>query len=125
MRLTLPMLRMHQAVTDQRGALIEVTVDFDSSIQSLNALEAAAYRIIGIATCEIEKGVDRFICHLTARKTSSRGEPLDADALKVKFLYLVTDENLRLRIADKTEGVRNVILALAFGSLAASQKDPP
>jgi His-Xaa-Ser system protein HxsD len=125
MLLTLPTPRMHQAVTDQRDALIEVTVDFDSGIQSLNALEAAAYRIIGTATCKIERGVDRFVCHLSARKTSSRGEQLDADSLKVKFLYLVTDENLRLRIAEKTEGVRNVILALAFGSLAASQKDPP
>ncbi len=36
---------------------------------------------------------------------------------------LVADENLRARVAEKTEGVRNVILALAFGSLAASQKD--
>jgi His-Xaa-Ser system protein HxsD len=116
---------MHQAVTDQRDALIEVTVDFDSGIQSLSALEAAAYRIIGTATCKIEQAGNRLVCHLTARKTSSRGEQLDADSLKVKFLYLVTDENLRLRIAEKTEGVRNVIVALAFGSLAASQKDPP
>jgi His-Xaa-Ser system protein HxsD len=125
MLLTLPTPRMHQAVTDQRDALIEVTVDFDSGIQSLSALEAAAYRIIGTATCKIEQAGNRLVCHLTARKTSSRGEQLDADSLKVKFLYLVTDENLRLRIAEKTEGVRNVIVALAFGSLAASQKDPP
>ena len=116
--------RMHQAVTNQRTALIEISVDFDSGIQSLSALEAAAYRIIGTATCKIEQVADRFICHLTAGRTSSRGEQLDADALKVKFLYLVTDENLRLRIAYKTEGVRNVILALAFGSLATSQKHP-
>ena len=121
----LPTPRMHQAVTDQRDALIEVTVDFDSSIQSLNALEAAAYRIIGTATCKIERTGDRLVCHLIGRRNSSRGERLDVDSLKVKFLYLVTDENLRLRIAEKTEGVRNVILALAFGSLAASQKDPP
>jgi His-Xaa-Ser system protein HxsD len=125
MLLTHPTPRMHQAVTDQRDALIEVTVDFDSGIQSLSALEAAAYRIIGTATCKIEQVADRLVCHLAARANSSRGEQLDADSLKVKFLYLVTDENLRLRIAEKTEGVRNVILALAFGSLATSQKDPP
>jgi His-Xaa-Ser system protein HxsD len=125
MLLTLPTPRMHQAVTDQRDALIEVTVDFDSGIQSLGALEAAAYRIIGTATCKIERAGDRLVCHLAGRRTLPRGEQLDADSLKTKFLYLVTDENLRTRIAEKTEGVRNVILALAFGSLAASQKDPP
>ena len=116
---------MHQAVTNQREQLIEVTVDFDTSIQSLSALEAAAYRIIGTATCQIDRVADRLVCHLAARSNLSRGEQLDAGALKEKFLYLVTDENLRIRIAEKTEGVRNVILALAFGSLAASQKDPP
>jgi His-Xaa-Ser system protein HxsD len=116
---------MHQAVTDRREASVEITVDFDSGTQSLSALEAAAYRLIGSATCRIERIVDRFVCHLSARSNLSRGEQLDADSLRVKFMYLVTDENLRLRIAEKTEGVRNVILALAFGSLAASQKDPP
>jgi His-Xaa-Ser system protein HxsD len=116
---------MHQAVTDPRDTLIEVTVDFDSSIQSLSALEAAAYRLIGTATCKIERIANRFFCHLSARSNLSRGEHLAADPLKTKFLDLVTDENLRLRIAEKTEGVRNVILALAFGSLAASQKDSP
>jgi His-Xaa-Ser system protein HxsD len=125
MLLMLPTPRMHQAVTDQREALIEVTVDFDSSIQSLSALEAAAYRIIGTATCKIERVADRLVCHVAARSNASRREQLDADSLKTKFLYLVTDENLRTRIAEKTEGVRNVILALAFGSLAVSQKDPP
>jgi His-Xaa-Ser system protein HxsD len=118
-------LLMHQAVTDRREASVEITVDFDSGTQSLSALEAAAYRLIGSATCRIERIVDRFVCHLSARSNLSRGEQLDADSLRVKFMYLVTDENLRLRIAEKTEGVRNVILALAFGSLAASQKDPP
>jgi len=39
------------------------------------------------------------------------------------YLNLVADENLRTRVAEKTEGVRSVILALAFGSLAATQKD--
>jgi His-Xaa-Ser system protein HxsD len=124
MHLMLPMLPMHQAATDQRGTLIDVSIDFNSGIQSLSALEAAAYRLIGTGTCKIEKVSDRFVCHLVARNKSPRGEQMDADFLKAKFLDLVTDENVRVRIAEKTEGVRNVILALAFGSLAASQKDP-
>jgi hypothetical protein len=47
----------------------------------------------------------------------------DTATLKTRFLDLVTDENLRERITARTDGVRNVILSLAFGSLANSQND--
>jgi len=43
-------------------------------------------------------------------------------ALREHFLDLVTDENLREKIAAETSGVRNVILALAFGALAGEQE---
>jgi His-Xaa-Ser system protein HxsD len=115
---------MPPAVTNQQPSLVEVAVDFDSSIQTLGALEAAAYRLIGTATCQIERVADRFFCHLTAGIHPPRREQLNAESLKVQFLNLVADENLRARVAEKTDGVRNVILALAFGSLAASQKEP-
>jgi His-Xaa-Ser system protein HxsD len=114
---------MRQAVTEQQPALIELAVDFDSSTQTLGALEAAAYRLIGTATCQIERVNDRFVCHLTAQ-THPKREPLKANSLKVQFLNLVADENLRARLAEKTDGVRNVILALAFGSLVAPQREP-
>ena len=115
---------MPPAVTNQQSSLIELAVDFESSIQTLGALEAAAYRIIGMATCKIERVNDRFVCHLTAQVHPHQREQLDPYFLKVQFLNLVADENLRARVAEKTEGVRNVILALAFGSLAAAQKEP-
>jgi His-Xaa-Ser system protein HxsD len=115
---------MRQAVTNQQPSLVELAVDFDSSIQTLGALEAAAYRLIGTATCQIERANDRFVCHLTARIDPLRRGQLNTESLKVQFLNLVADENLRARVAEKTDGVRNVILALAFGSLAASQKEP-
>jgi His-Xaa-Ser system protein HxsD len=102
---------------------IEVTVEFNSGIQALDALEAAAYRLVGTATCQIDKQDDRWTCRLTARANTSRRTMPDAESLRAQFLDLVTDENLRARIATKTEGVRNVILALAFGSLANSQGD--
>jgi His-Xaa-Ser system protein HxsD len=102
---------------------IEVTVEFDSSIQALDALEAAAYRLVGTATCQIAKQGDGWICRVTACSNTPHRTFPDAESLRVQFLDLVTDENLRARIATKTEGVRNVILALAFGSLANSQGD--
>jgi hypothetical protein len=39
------------------------------------------------------------------------------------FLDLVTDENLREKIAAETAGVRDVILALAFGALAVDREE--
>ena len=119
-----PMRPMPPAVTNQRPSLMELAVDFDSSTQTLGALEAAAYRLIGTATCKIERVNDRFVCHLTAQIHPPRTEQLNTDSLKVEFLNLVADENLRARVAEKTDGVRNVILALAFGSLADAQKEP-
>ncbi|WP_128957276.1 hypothetical protein [Bradyrhizobium zhanjiangense] len=102
---------------------IEVAVEFDSSIQSLSALDAATYRLIGTATCRIDKAGDRYVCRLISSVNPQKGAVLSPDELKERFLYLVADENLRARVAEKTEGVRNVILALAFGALAVDQND--
>jgi His-Xaa-Ser system protein HxsD len=114
---------MRQAAKDFALSPVEVAVDFDSSIQSLAALDAAAYRLIGTATCRIDQVGNRYVCHLAPTANPQKGAALSADDLKERFLNLVTDENLRTRVTEKTEGVRNVILALAFGSLAATQKD--
>src|ERR1700688_1350943 len=96
-------------------------VEFSTSVQSLEALQAAAYRLIGSATCTIDQVADRFICRLTPAKGPTKKELLDRETLRTHFIDLVTDENLREKVAAKTEGVRNVILSLAFGSLASSQ----
>jgi len=119
----LHMRPMLQAAKDFAPSPVEVAVDFDSSVQSLAALDAAAYRLIGTATCRIDRVGDRYVCRLAPTANPPKGAALSADDLKERFLNLVTDENLRTRVAEKTEGVRNVILALAFGSLAATQKD--
>jgi His-Xaa-Ser system protein HxsD len=114
---------MPQAAKIPAASPVEVAVDFDSNIQSLGALDAAAYRLIGTATCRIDRIGDRYVCRLASTSNPQRGAALSSDDLKERFLNLVTDENLRTRVAEKTEGVRNVILALAFGSLAATPKD--
>jgi His-Xaa-Ser system protein HxsD len=113
---------MLQVDTKRQVTGISVEVEFDASIQSLGALEAAAYRLIGTASCHIRQIDGRFVCRLAAQCGKSTNESLSdsADALKSHFLNLVTDENLRVRLAGKTEGIRNVILALAFGSLAGA-----
>jgi His-Xaa-Ser system protein HxsD len=100
-------------------ATSDLVVEFAAAVQSLGALQAAAYRLIGTATCQIDRTADRWVCKLTPIGGSRK----DSEALKIQFLDLVTDENLRERIAQRTDGVRNVILSLAFGSLASSSSD--
>ena len=114
---------MLQAAKQPGASPVGLDVDFDSSIQSLAALEAAAYRFIGTATCQIDRVADRYVCRLVLSMDAQKRDAPSPAALKERFLNLVADENLRARVAEKTEGVRNVILALAFGSLAATQKD--
>jgi His-Xaa-Ser system protein HxsD len=99
----------------------EVIVDFDASTHSLGALNAAAYRLIGTAACQIDLNGDRYVCRLTPTPSSQ----LDVDSLRSRYLELVTDENIRESLRSKTERVRNLILSLAFGSLAAQSQDTP
>ena len=103
--------------------LREISVEFDASTQSLAALNAAAYRLIGICTCQIEQSSGRYVCRLASSEGSDKSQGLDPDSLRVRFIDLVTDENLRERLAVKTEPVRNLILSLAFGSLAAQPEE--
>ena len=101
--------------------MTEIIVEFDRSAQGIGALREAAYRMIGDASCQIEtKGV-RHLCRLTPKGRPRSGAMGEA-ALREHFLDLVTDENLREKIAAETSGVRNVSLALAFGALAGEQE---
>jgi His-Xaa-Ser system protein HxsD len=97
----------------------ETAVDFDAATQSLTALKAAAYRLIGTAACQIDKTGSRYVCRL-----SSAGQ-MDPERLRVRFIELVSDENVREHLSTKTEPVRNLILALAFGSLASGSPEGP
>ena len=94
-----------------------VVVEFAAASQSLSALRAAAYRLIGQASARIETDGAVHRCHLEA---ASRGK-IDAAELRTRFLDLTTDENLREQIASSTESTRNIILALAFGALARAE----
>jgi His-Xaa-Ser system protein HxsD len=96
--------------------LVDVTVEFTPETQSLGALQEAAYRLIGQATCQIEQVGGRFHCRLH----SAKGDFPAAD-LQAKFLDLVTDENLREKLGRETGRTRDVIVALAFGALAADR----
>ena len=94
----------------------DVVVDFSASIQSLGALQEAAYRLIGQAACQIDEANGRYVCRLSPSRPNSQG-----DELRTYFLNLVTDENLRAKVSRDTDRLRDVIVALAFGSLAEEE----
>lgn len=91
-----------------------VQLEFDEALHSLVALSAAAYRMIGAASCQIEKVGPKYVCHLTPTTSGT-----DPNSVRLRFIDLVTDECLRERLAQKTEPLRNLILSLAFGALAS------
>jgi His-Xaa-Ser system protein HxsD len=91
----------------------DIVVDFSASIQSLGALQEAAYRLIGQATCQIDEAEGRYVCRLLPSQPQLQG-----GELRSHFLNLVTDENLREKVNKETDRLRDVIVALAFGSLA-------
>jgi His-Xaa-Ser system protein HxsD len=96
-----------------------ITVEFGEGVHTLDALNAAAYRLIDVASCQIDRSGNKFLCHLTPKE----GLKTDSKALRMRFLDYVTDESVRERLATKVEPVRNLILSLAFGALAASQSN--
>lgn len=100
--------------------MAEILVEFDRSTQSVGALREAAYRVLPDASCQIEAAGERYLCRLTPKRGLGS---TDGNGLRAHFLDLVTDENLREKVAAETSGVRDVILALAFGALAAQQED--
>ncbi len=63
------------------ASLVEVAVDFDSSLQSLSALDAAAYRLIGTATCQIDQEGGRYVCRLVSSADLKKGAVLSSGEL--------------------------------------------
>ncbi len=94
----------------------DIVVRFNPSMQSLGALQEAAYRLIGQAACHIDEADGRYVCQLTPSQPQLQG-----DDLRTHFLNLVTDENLREKVGRDTDRLRDVIVALAFGSLAGEE----
>jgi His-Xaa-Ser system protein HxsD len=97
----------------------EIVVEFDAGVHSLDALRAAAYRLMGVASCQIENNGQKFICQITPNPSRSTRQAPDADSIRLHFIDLVTDETLREQLAKRTEPMRNLILSLAFGSLVS------
>lgn len=72
------------------------------------AYKRAAYVFMKRANCSIRRSDDAVVCRI---------EPLagtSTEGLATDFRREVLDQDLRISIEAKTEGVRNLVLGLAF-----------
>ncbi len=93
--------------------MTEVCLTFSREGQQEAPLRQAAYRITGVASCQIDIVEGRWSCLLTADPR----EALTPESLCARFLAILNDENLRQQIEERTARLRDVIVALAFGAL--------
>ena len=66
------------------------TIEFHQATQSLEALNAAAYRLLGSAICKIEPAGTKYVVSLVPSAASA-----NVDELHQRFMATVTDENVR------------------------------
>src|SRR5262245_43386229 len=96
------------AMTDARQ---ERTVEFDSRVLSLTAIKKAAYKYLNAFVCDIRVQEDAVRCVLGF--TTSRSEETCVQIVD-DFKKEILDQDLRERLKEETESVRNLILAHAF-----------
>lgn len=92
--------------SDASSAMV---VAFDSSTVQLDAIQRAAYAVAALMTIDIRASAGEYICTLHPRDAHA-----DPAELMHRMRAEVNDQTLRLRIAQETEPLRNLIFALAF-----------
>lgn len=96
-------------MSDEISGASTLTVTFDQATIQLDALQRAVYAVADVMTVDIAVSGGRFVCTLYARNRAD-----DEDELAHRLRAEVIDQTLRLRIAEQTEPLRNLIFALAF-----------
>jgi His-Xaa-Ser system protein HxsD len=87
-------------------------VQFDTSANSLDAVQRAAYKFSDRLSSEVTLDGSVVRCLLHFSDDSADG----VDATVADFRNEVLDQTLRERIRGETQEVRNLILALAFAN---------
>ena len=87
----------------------EITLAFDQATVNLDALQRGAYAVAAEMTVDIRVCGADYVCTLFPREQDTTDEEL-----KHRFRAEVNDQILRVRIAEETEPLRNLVFALAF-----------
>lgn len=98
----------------------KLSLTFDAKVYSLTAVKKAAYRHLDAFATHISVIGDDIRCELTFTPpvTTQEGERL-ANELRKEVL----DQDLRQRLYEETEAVRNVILAHTFSKAGLFKKE--
>lgn len=84
---------------------------FDKEIYGIEDIQKALYRNMAAFTAELKTDLHSIYCYI------SSNENVNEDSFKISvenFKKDVLDYNLRKKIALETEGIRNLILGVAF-----------
>jgi His-Xaa-Ser system protein HxsD len=98
-------------VTDAGSSRTELAFDmfWGREVVPLEAIERALYSLADLVTGTVLADGDQWRVTLYPR-----GATTDSNALAPKLRQEVIDQTLRVRIAARTDPIRNVIFALAF-----------
>ena len=88
-----------------------LSIVFDKATCSLFALKSAAYKLSSECAVSFSQKEDEILCLFDFK---SGKDPANFEEFAIDFKNLALDEELRVEIADKTESMRNLILAFAF-----------
>ena len=99
--------------------MIAREITLDAKTHSADAIQRAAYRLSERLSLELVRDGDVQRCQVLV---ATEDAELAEQALH-EFRVEVLDQVLRERIRRETEGVRNVILSLAFSHTGLGQQD--
>jgi His-Xaa-Ser system protein HxsD len=92
-------------------------LSFDATAYSADAIQRAAYRFSDRLSLDLKRVNGDFACTLLIKdELQEQAEEIAAD-----FWNEALDQTLRERIRAETEGVRNLILALAFSNTGLTE----
>jgi His-Xaa-Ser system protein HxsD len=97
--------------------VIERELSFDTTAYSADAIQRAAYRFSDRLSLDLQRVNGDYACALQLKDELAD----QADEVLADFRNEVLDQTLRERIRSETEGVRNVILALAFSNTGLTE----
>ena len=93
-------------------------ITFDKQVYSIDAVQVAAYRLMNVLTVDISVRNEIIQCVIEPASVVSD------DKLRTiiqDFRKEVLDHQLRLKLKEETESVRNLILGLAFSRTGLQQ----
>lgn len=89
------------------------TIQFSKEIYTVDTIKKAAYRFTNEASFVFNIVDNNIICDVTLVKDDS-----DPSEFSLRFNNEVLDQDLREKVANETESIRNVVLSYTFSKVS-------